>query len=330
MTDESKPVIDFGPKPAARGDMLISRFGIALLIAFVFPIIGEEILFINISGLWERGVPFIARIEFLYPLLAGVALISLAKKGRSLGRAAGLLAIGIFPFLLLFVDSEVRAGLSKITQSLPGSGTTGLSLILSSLAAFAILAGAHASRVRPDQDLGAHVAVAGAGLYFITLFIPVGNQFPFLAPFKMMTAHDPTKYGVMFLSGFVALTCMALVILAALRCFRLPGAAAGRDKTGNAVIKLWFAQFYVYGAFLAYALIVNLDQARGESGTMILAFLTAIVKFVLWILGLYLLIPLGIAEFIIAGARPAAIPISSPAAEEAHPEPAVESTSGEK
>ncbi len=40
MTDESKPVIDFGTKPATRGDMLISRFGIALLIAFIFPIIG--------------------------------------------------------------------------------------------------------------------------------------------------------------------------------------------------------------------------------------------------------------------------------------------------
>jgi hypothetical protein len=328
MADEPTPVFNSFSKPADQADTLIRGFGIALLIAFFFPVIGDKILFISISGLWEKGVPDILRIEILYPLIAGAALISLARKARSVGRAAWILAIGAFPFLLLLVNGEVRSGLAEITKGLPGSGSMGANLVLSGLAAFAILSGAYASRVRPEQALGAHVAVAGAGLYFITLFIPVNKQFPLIAPFKMMVAHDPTKYGVMFISGLVVLACMALVILACLRCFRLPGPAAEREKTGTAVLKLWFAQFYVYGAFLAYGLIISLAQGRGESGTMVLAFLTTLGKFGVWIIGLFLLIPLGIAEMIIAGARPEAKP--SPAVEGGKPEPAVEPAAGEK
>jgi len=316
MSKETKPVFDSWTTTADPADPLIYRLGIILLVAFFFPIIGDKIVFFNIVGLWERGVPGIVRIELLYPLLAGAALLVLAKKARSMGRAAALLAIGLFPFLLMLASSEVRSGLASITRNLPGGGATGAQFLLSALAIFGILGGAHASRIRPEQTLGANVAIAGAGLYFITLFIPVNRQLPIIAPFKVMTSRDPTGYAIMFLSGLTALACMVLVVLACVQCFRLSDAASDRVKTGNTAIKLWFAQFYVYGAFLLYTMIVGLSRARGDAGLMILSFLTAIGKFGAWVLGLLLLIPLGIAEFIIAAA---------PTVEQAPPAPAVES-----
>jgi hypothetical protein len=293
---------------------IIKGIGIALLIAFILPIIGREIVFLNIQGLFEKSVPGFLKIELLYPLLAGLGLLRIAGMKRSPEKAAALISLGIFPFLLLLVDKSVREAFSGIAAGLPGGGSLGVNLILSALALFGILAGAQASRVRAEVDLGATVAAAGAGLYIVNLFIPVNGQFSFLQPFKLFGQKDPTGAGVMAIGGLVSLIVLALMVMAIIKCFQLLRSGADRKRLGNAIIKLWVAQFYVYGAFLLYVLIVGAAKSGGEAGMMILSFLTAIPKFFLWILGLYLLIPLGFSELILLAPGSGRLP--APAATE--------------
>jgi hypothetical protein len=306
---------------------MIKGIGIALMIAFILPIfIGKEIVFLNIQGLFERSVPGVLKIEFLYPLLAGLGALKIAGMKRSREKAAALIFLGIFPFLFLLFDKSVREAFSGIAGGLPGGGSLGPNLILSALAIFGILAGAQASRIRAKLDLGAYVAAAGAGLYVVVLIIPIKGQFPFLQPFKLLGQTDPTGAGVMVLSGLVSLAAMALMVMAVIKCFQLLQAGAERERLGNAIIKLWVAQFFVYGAFLIYVLIVGASKSGGDAGMVLLSFLTTVPKLFLWIFGLYLLIPLGLSELILlapgSGQIPAPASMESPTTTEGPAGPA--------
>lgn len=299
-------------KPQDSVTTIIKAIGIALLIAFILPIIGREIVFLNIQGLFEKSVPGVMKIELLYPLLAGAAAFMIAKMKRSPEKAGALISLGIFPFLFLFVDRSVREAFSGIAGGLPGGGSMGANLILSALAIFGILAGAQASRIRADLDLAAYVAAAGAGLYVLVLFIPIKGQFTFLQPFKQITQKDPSGAGVMVISGLVSLAALVLMVLVVIKCFQLLQVGANREVLGNAIIKLWLAQFFVYGAFLVYVLIVSAGKSGGDAGTIFLSFLSTVPKFFLWIFGLYLLIPLGLSEFILLSPGSPHLPAPAP------------------
>lgn len=318
MSEEPGSGLNSWKNPGDSVTRMIKGIGIALLIAFVLPIIiGKEIVFLNIQGLFEKSVPGVLKIEFLYPLLAGLGALKIAQVKRSPKKAAVLISLGIFPFLFLLVDKSVREAFSGIAGGLPGGGSMGVNLILSALALLGILAGAQASRVRAKLDLGAHVAAAGAGLYVINLFIPIKGQLSFLQPFKQIGQSDPTGAGVMVIGGLVGLAALALMVMAVIKCFQLLQGAAERERLGKAIIKLWVAQFYVYGAFLIYVVIVGAGKSGGDAGMILLSFLTTIPKFFLWILGLYLLIPLGLSELILvapgSGQLPASAPTEGPA-----------------
>lgn len=290
---------------------IITAIGIGLLIAFIFPILvpgyrTTKLVFLNIEILGARGASGMLIIQCLYPLIAGLAAIFLAKRERSGGKAFALLAIGLLPFLILLASRDVQRAFGQITRNLPGGLTIGLSLVLGTIAVFSILSGAHAARVKPANQLAGYVAAIGAGLYFLTLLIPTNGEFSFIIPFKLMGARDPSGMGIMFLSGLVTLICLVLMIIASVRCFMLLK-QEGEEKArfGKSIIRLWFAQLYVYGAFILYIIIASAGQGRGDGGIVFFTLLMSIIKFVPWILGLYLLIPLGISEFILLHSTPA-------------------------
>lgn len=288
---------------------IITAIGIGLLIAFIFPIFvtgyrTSKLVFLNIEILGERGVPGMLIIQLLYPLIAGIAAIILAKRERSGGKALALVVIGILPFLILLASKDIQRAFGQITRNLPGGLSIGLALVLGTIAVFSILSGAHAARVKPANQIAGYVASLGAGLYFLTLLIPQYGEFSFIVPFKLMGTRDPSGMGIMFLSGLVALICLVLMIFAAGRCFLLLKPEAEKIRIGGSIIRLWFAQFYVYGAFILYIMIVTAGQGRGSDGLIFITLIMSIIKFVPWILGLYLLIPLGISEFILLYSTP--------------------------
>ena len=280
-------------------EAIIYALGIGLLIAFIFPIITAtyrgsiRVMFLNIEGLGER-IGLIFKFQLIYPLIAGIILLVIAKKTRSQGKAAALLIIGILPFLLLFLSEETRKGIEGILKQF--GGEWGFATILGTIGVFTFLAGAHASRIKPGIDLSANLAAGGAGLWLLALFVPIKGQLSIIAPFKMIGRGG---HFITVLAGLATLAAMVLMIIAAVHCFFLITQKDRRVEFGTRIIKLWIAQFLVWGAYLLILIIYVLIESRRGGGAQVLAIFSLLIKIVPWSLGLYILVPLGIGEFLI-------------------------------
>lgn len=281
----------------------LRKIGIWLIIAFIMPIIvqsygGIRVFFMNIEGTFGGGVPLLLRFEMIYPLLAGLVMLMIAKQVRTTNRAVMILGAGLLPFLILLVDEQIREGIFSMMSNIPGAGMMGIQTLFSFGGVVCILAAAHALRVKPRVKTSINVAVVGAGLYILSLLIPVQGQFSFILPFKMMTFHDPSGTGIMFVSGLFSLVILAIMLYICYLCFKLLQPNTGRETTGNSIISWWIKILLAAGIYIAYIIIISVIKGGGGQ---LLSIITGIVKFIPWLLGLYLLIPLGVAEFLILG-----------------------------
>ncbi len=310
---------------------MLKIIGFGLLVAFFFPLYYSalgmgKMMFINFELISKTGVPGSIKFQALYPLLAGAMVLYAAGKHRSFGKGWSLIMIGLFPFIILIMSAPVQKALAGVSSGIPGSGGMGLQVILSNLGMMAILSGACASYVRPGLGNYNLVAAGGGVLYLVSLVVPHNGQIPLLEPFKMMFGKrfPGGGGGYMFIAGLAGLAVVMIMILVSIKClqmrnphkdanlprantesltrsFQVKRAVTFVDhrELSRSALKLWVAQFYVYGAFLLYTMIA----APGAS-SMFIMMIMGIIKFIPWILGLYLLIPIGISELMLAGNEP--------------------------
>jgi len=304
MNDELRPALDSVSPADDPTDSLLSKIGIGLIIAFILPLYARKLFFLNLEVLGERGVPDLVKFELIYPLIAGIAACVLAKKARTIGRGWLILILGLLPFLIALSDDSVQRAVGEILNNLPGSGTSGGNMLLGLIGVLGMLAGAWALKIKADLDLAALIAAGGGGLYLISLIIPVKGQLPLLAPFKLFSTRDYSGAGLVAVSAIVSLICLALTITAAVKCLLLPKSAGDRSSQAGTAIRLWVWQFPVYGVFMIYVMIAAAGKGGVDIIELFLAMALAIGKFFPWILGLYLLIPLGVAELLLC--RPSA------------------------
>ena len=106
--------------------------GVLLFLAFILPEIqdvkgNDEFVFPNLRGLSVGEMSLWTRIELLYPLIAGAALIVLGAAWEHRGRGARLLCLAAFPFIL---DAALPGphGAIRSVASLLVSGAGGLPL----------------------------------------------------------------------------------------------------------------------------------------------------------------------------------------------------------
>jgi hypothetical protein len=315
----------YGHHPAAKGrrgarkieavDRYIYIIGIALLYSFFFPVLisnygGKvKLLFLNIQWTLQANIDWLLKLQLLYPLLAGFSLTVLAKRKRSPVKALAIAGLGVLPFLLFLVSDNTRYWFRNILRRILGPTTLEPIAILSALAVAAILAGAHVSRLKPKNNNATLVAASGAGLYILLRLIPVRGEFHFLIPLQMMFSRSSTYTELQFLSGLVALTVLVLMIIICYKSVLLVMKASHEKiRVGTSIIKLWFAQFYVYGGFLLYVAMVTTRTVGVSRGTYVIAMLLSIIKFFPWIMGLFLLIPIGLSELLLLAQEPAPAP----------------------
>lgn len=309
----SKPGID--PVNAGKHhdptDSVIFVLGIALLIAFFSPVIipvaskGTQLFFLNIefiSNNQGKSIPGMLAIQMLYPLLAGIFLIFAAQWKRSVGKACALFAVGVFPLVLLIIDPQVQNGIDRIIGSLPQIANLGLVILFVGVSVSLILAGAYTVRINPQNKHAPHLAIIGGILYLISLMIPVGGKFPFTAPFSMMFSGDSSGAGYAFAFGFIHLVGLILMVSMVVCSLRLLGPASHREKTGKHIIILWLSALVLWSvSFLNLMTYASITSAIGGSGLQTILSLVFLKAFP-WIFGLFHLVPLGIAEFMLSPA----------------------------
>ncbi len=284
---------------------ILNSVGRGLIIAFFFPIfvIGGgtfKLLFLNYLALESSQTGVMLKFQVLYPLLAGIAVLILVRQKPSPRRAAAFLGIALLPFLVLLFSEEVRMAFSTLGKNITGGFSIGLQLIVSTLAVFAMLASAHTIRIEPNHRIAASLSLIGGGLYFLSLLIPVQGKFLFLEPFRVINLNDPSGAGVFAAAGVASLTSLALMIYAAVTCFQVQKQQREKQKEimGRRIIKLWVWHLLVSAMAVFYMIFVAIIKGVPQGATLLVIFITALIKFVPWILGLYILIPLGISEML--------------------------------
>lgn len=286
--------------------LILNAVGRGLIFAFFFPIFviaggSLKLEFINIPALGSSQVGLMLKFQVLYPLLAGIAVLILVRLKSSPRRAGAFLGIAFLPVLVLLLSEEVRNAFSLLGKDITGGFSLGLHLIISSLAIFGMLASAHTIRIEANHRIAASLAVISGGLYFLSLLIPVQGKFVFLEPFRALTLNDPTGAGVFIVAGLASLTALALMIYAAVTCFQIQKQERDKHKEmmGKRIISLWVSHLLAYGTAIFYMIFVAIVKGAPNGDALLLIFVTALIKFVPWILGLYILIPLGISEILL-------------------------------
>jgi hypothetical protein len=286
--------------------LILNVVGRGLIFAFFFPIliIAEGALkfeLLNIPALENSQTGLMLKFQVLYPLLAGIAVLILVRQKSSPRRAMAFLGIAILPVLVLLLNEEVRMAFSTLGKNITGGFSIGLQLIVSSLAIFGMLASAHTIRIEANHRIAASLAVIGGGLYFLSLLIPVQGKFLFLEPFRALTLNDPSGAGIFVVAGLASLTSLALMIYAAAICFQIQKQEKHKLKEmmGKRIISLWVWHLLVSGMAIFYMIFIGIILGKSMAGPLLVIFITALIKFVPWILGLYILIPLGISEILL-------------------------------
>jgi hypothetical protein len=286
--------------------LILNAVGRGLIFAFFFPIfiiVGRslKLVFLNFLVLQSSQSGLMLQFQALYPLLAGIAVLVLVRQKSSPRRAAAFLGIALLPVLVLLLSEEVRMAFSTLGKNITGGFSIGLQLIVSSLAIFAMLASAHTIRIQAAHRIAASLALIGGGLYFLSLLIPVQGKFLFLEPFRALTLNDPTGAGILIVAGLASLASLALMIYAAFTCFRIQKQEKDKHKEmmGKRIISLWVWHLLVSGMAIFYMIFIGIILGRSMADALLVMFVTALIKFVPWILGLYLLIPLGISEILL-------------------------------
>ncbi len=285
--------------------------GIGLLISYILPIIVPDktgsikVMFLNIEIFSQSGVDKMIITQLFYPLLAGMLVIVLASANRSAVKALALIITGVLPVLVLFIAPEIREVLDKYLKESQGLIYMGLAMFLALTGATFILSGAHAARVKPAIKIAGFIAAIGAVLSLISNFIPIEGKFQVAQYVKLMTEDDLSGKGILFLYGLAGLMCIILLIIITIRCFQLLFAESDKVRIGKSIIHLWFVQLYIFGALYMYLIIATTNNS-GYFLLLLIGSILLLVKIVAWIIGLYLLIPLGIAEFILLSPTPTA------------------------
>lgn len=286
--------------------LILNAVGRGLIFAFFFPIFvivkdSLKLVFLNFLVLQSSQSGLMLKFQVFYPLLAGIAVLILVRQKSSPRRAEIFLGIAFLPVLVLLLSEEVRTAFSSLGKDITGGFSLGLHLIISSLAILGMLASAHTIRIEAAHRIAASLAVISGGLYFLSLLIPVQGKFVFLEPFRAFTLNDPTGAGVFIFGGLASLTALALMIYAAVTCFQIQKQEKDKFKEtmGKRIIKLWVWHLLASGMAVFYMIFIFIIKGAPQGGPLLVIFVTSLIKFVPWILGLYLLIPLGISEILL-------------------------------
>ncbi len=294
--------------PPARGAAPAVSVGILAVIGFALPVLaGRELVFPSLLPFTSEGRMFTVEMILLlmYPLIAGIATIVAAAVARGRLRGGILVGLGLLTVVVNLTGANVLPQFSQmLAQGVSDSARTAALTVLLGFAGWSLLwAGAGVVAGREWDRLPKILAAVGGALFVLHLLLPI---LPSQAgatllgfPFKLLTAEavPPEAKGL----GALILLSMVLNVIGSVVGFCLAG-----SRTGTGLAK-GIRVLAVCGVVLLlltplYALLL----AVGSSSETLAPALLAYVKFLCTGIGLFAVIPLGLADLLGAGTSPAA------------------------
>lgn len=266
--------------------------GLVLLAGFLLPMIvmtpvGLDMVFPNLMVL-GGGVAGHVILIAVYPAVAGVIVLLIARRSGPL-RSAVLMGLGgVFLILLL---ASGRDGAERLIL---GSGDLPFlhlaSLLIGLFALMGLFVGSRARYYCPDSQVAAIIGIIGGILYVVNLLLPVlppeAGSVNLVLPFKMLAQGDMTflSLGMLGMTGCLASASIFCIINVA----RRPDAQEIAERAFRLLVI----------AFVVLAGGIQLEIFKAAGGWGLLA-LIALVKFACWIGGLLLLVPVGATDLLV-------------------------------
>lgn len=285
---------------------------VLLLAGFLLPVIApqEGILFLNIWLLLQNGVPGVLIFLALYPLLAGIGLFVLANVLSGWARGAVMAGIGLIPLLMFLFE-----GGSQLRMFAVARPEAAFASVLSNLGIMGLFAGGLAFCFQRENLTAVWTGGVGGGLFLVSLLVPRGSSLEttgLYQPFLLMQAG-----GFMaFLVGFLTLAGMVCLVLSAVFMLLLTFSRPMNEEHGRKSYRLALTWLLILGVTLLLAMMAQSSEApRGFGGTSFVFLFNMFLKILLWIGPAFVLIPLGLADFLLEWAfrTGAAAPIPAPA-----------------
>jgi len=255
---------------------------------------------LSIRALGEPAVPGVLKVALLYPLLAGVTVIVLALGRRVAVRAVGLVVLGVAGLLLPLMSSDIRAYLDQGPWGPGGAGA--LVILAAALGWLGIFAGSRSRWYRPSHGITWVVGLVGAGLLLAALFwpgLPAERGYVLIAaPVVMMGQSGGGWPG---LAAFLQVDCL---LVAALLCLAAhPRQPLFRVRRLAAWAFLLVVTGIVIGCFAFLSTLTGAVPMPVTQKPVELHVVT-LVKILTWGLGLVLLVPFGITDWLVGDPFP--------------------------
>ncbi len=270
--------------------------GAVLLIAFFLPVYRDRFLMLNILMFTEEGAPALIKLLAIYPVLAGIATLALARTVKGINRSLPILAMGLLVLILFYLSPEIRHEAGGATGSPLGIG--GLIILLGMVGTFA---GSRARCLRPASKIAATVGAVGGGLYLLALVLPTQpKEFGTVAvagPFRVLFGTELGGGFLRIVIGLLSLGGMGLMIAASILCLMNTSPRKGAHARAAMAVRLWIWSLVL----LVVASLVPLVEAVSSgdvSARELFSELSFIIKMDLHVFGLFFLILLGAAGLI--------------------------------
>ncbi|MEX2212774.1 MAG: MJ0042-type zinc finger domain-containing protein [Phycisphaeraceae bacterium] len=212
--------------------------GIVLIVGFFVPscvpdIHGStQVVFFNIAGLVEEGIPIAVKLLLIYPLLAGGAVLIARAAMPPPMRGWLIFGVGLLPLVIVFAaePTEVLRNLSRAMAT--GRGALGIIVgILGLIGFFAVWVGARSRYYRPDYAHTYIIGVVGAICLLLTLLIPQNGQMPLIAPFKAL------EYDA--IGGIIMIVASIAMITASIICLCNTRSRRAKNISSLALLAFW-------------------------------------------------------------------------------------------
>ncbi len=269
------------------------RLGLCMTVAFFAPIVGfpgQTLLFPELSGevgVFAAGQPWLVLAVRLLPLIAGIAMMALARRASPPLRGAIVTGIGASVFLLFLADGAARSVIGQMASAAPTS--VSLSLLFLATAACGLLIGARARWYLPTHRPAWWCGLVGAIGYGLFHLVPNHGSWPIGDLMLSMRADKLAFLGLAIHFGCV----LTAAVISAVNVPSTPSFVA--VARARRCFRLLVASIVAPVVFSVLSLIVS---PFGDAG-MVAVYLTSGAKYAVMFGGLMLLIPLGISELIV-------------------------------
>ena len=296
-----------GRTPGRIGLILL---GIILVLAFFLPVLEREysrrsfyrndppeykLKFVNIEMLSsDERLPTIARFMAIYPVIAGVVILIVAAVAPNIVRGAVVTGLGIILYLALLIGGDAQRAINLLPR---GTGAIVLIYFLVSLGLTGLLAGSLARRYRPKSNFAVIIGIVGGVLFLGGLLLPVlpkdAGTVLLAMPFKLFDAGKDMARAV----GTLILLAMVCWIIASILCFANIPRRSTRSAKVISVAASW--SFFIGGVLLFIAILIPVC-ANNSDASQLGANLLILAKITTWVLGGFLILPLGLVGLTVA------------------------------